>query len=180
MIVLDRRSLLYFLSWGKIINIGCCIGDLFGDRATQVDILSLDYIRKLAKNPDLVIPNFVQADAYALPFTDQSYDTAVLSEILEHLDDPVLALNEAQRVAKTILFCVPNEYQWLDEKKPFMNPGHIINFDEKKVFDLISLSGLIPLEYYKIIYQGWSYFIVQGVSKYNKEEVVLHGIKTFS
>jgi 2-polyprenyl-3-methyl-5-hydroxy-6-metoxy-1,4-benzoquinol methylase len=165
MVILDRWILMKALAYGKIIDIGCNIGDMFGERATNVDIHSLEEKRKESGNPNLVIPNFVQADANHLPFGNLEFDTAVLGEILEHMEDPVATLNEAQRVAKLILFSVPNEWQWSAEMKPFTHYDHKTNFDEQKVFDVILESKLRLIEYFKIMYAGWSYFIVQGLSK---------------
>lgn len=177
MIYLDRGSLVSLLAYGKIVDIGCNIGNMFGDKATNVDHHSLDFLRKESGNPDLDIPNFIQAEAENLPLDTQSYDTAVLSEILEHVDDPVIVLNEAQRVAKTIVFTVPNEYQWAKDKKPFTHSSHKTNFDEKQIFDLLMETKLNLIEFYKLWYQGWSYFVVQGASKYNNEEIKLTGIR---
>lgn len=164
----DRWTLLRQLAYGKILDVGCNIGEMFGDKATNLDIHSLEDKRKESGNPLLIIPNFVQGDANELPFPDQSYDTVVLSEILEHMDDPLHTVLEAQRVGKQILICVPNEYQWAQDKKPFTHYDHKINFDEKLLFELIVQSKLQLIAYYKLIYAGWSYFIVQGISyKYN-------------
>jgi ubiquinone/menaquinone biosynthesis C-methylase UbiE len=163
--MIDRWSLLRVMAQGKIIDIGCNLGEMFGDKATNVDIHSLEDKRKESGNPNLVIPNFVQADANHLPFGNLEFDTAVLGEILEHMDNPVQTLNEAQRVATIIIFSVPNEYQWTEDKKPFTHYDHKTNFDEQKVFQLIIESELNLLEYLKIIYARWSYFIVRGLSK---------------
>lgn len=168
MIVFDRGTLMRALAQGRIVDIGCNLGEMFRDKATNVDIHSLEDKRKESGNPNLIIPNFVQADANRLPFANQEFTTAVLGEILEHMDDPVATLNEAQRVAKIILFSVPNEYQWSEEKKPFTHYDHKTNFDEQKVFELVLKSELRLIEYFKIMYAGWSYFIVQGISKYHE------------
>lgn len=53
----------------------------------------------------------VYASAYALPFKAKSFDTIVMGEVLEHLGMPVVALQEASRIArKRIVITVPNEY----------------------------------------------------------------------
>jgi ubiquinone/menaquinone biosynthesis C-methylase UbiE len=166
--MIDRRNLIKAMAYGKIVDIGCNIGETFGERATNVDIHSLEDKRKESGDPNLMIPNFVQADANHLPFKDQEYDTAVMGEILEHMDNPVITLNEAQRVAKLIIFSVPNEHQWSADKKPFTHYDHKTNFDEQKVFELIMQTELKLLEYIKLIYAGWSYFIVAGLSKHVK------------
>jgi len=43
---------------------------------------------------------FVQARAEALPFADATFDVAVLSQILEHVADPVVVVREAGRVVR--------------------------------------------------------------------------------
>jgi SAM-dependent methyltransferase len=56
------------------------------------------------KSPDVI------ADASDLPFEDASFDAVICSELLEHVEDPLLVVREAYRVLKPggILFvCVP-------------------------------------------------------------------------
>lgn len=49
-------------------------------------------------------------DVYDLKFKDNSFDVAVCTEVLEHLEDPVKAVSEIKRVTKKyIVFSVPNE-----------------------------------------------------------------------
>ena len=53
----------------------------------------------------------LDAPAEALPFADETFDAVVMSEILEHLRDPVKALQEARRVlvpTGLLLVTVPN------------------------------------------------------------------------
>jgi SAM-dependent methyltransferase len=48
---------------------------------------------------------------YALPYPDDTFDAAVLSEVLEHVDDDVRALREVYRVLKpngVVAITVPN------------------------------------------------------------------------
>lgn len=47
--------------------------------------------------------------ANALPFREGAFDVAVLSHVVEHLDDPVSALREAARVARFVVVEVPTE-----------------------------------------------------------------------
>jgi SAM-dependent methyltransferase len=51
----------------------------------------------------------VAGRADALPFPDSSFDIAVLSHVIEHLDHPVSALREASRVARWLVVEVPTE-----------------------------------------------------------------------
>lgn len=64
---------------------------------------------------------FVRGDAAHLPFKDESFDTVVLSDILEHVPyDPIRLLLEAKRVTRyKILVTVPDEYAWDKSLNPF-------------------------------------------------------------
>ena len=51
------------------------------------------------------------ANIYALPYADFTFDTAILSEILEHIDDDIAGLREIWRVLKpggVVAITVPN------------------------------------------------------------------------
>jgi len=57
---------------------------------------------------------FINADIKALPFEDNSVDSVVLTQVLEHIDEPYKALSEIKRVLKKdgiILLSVPFIYQ---------------------------------------------------------------------
>lgn len=57
----------------------------------------------------------VACDAEALPFRDSSFDYAVCSHLIEHVDHPDLVLSELSRVAKSGYIECPNEdYDKLD------------------------------------------------------------------
>jgi len=64
---------------------------------------------------------FVRGEAAHLPFIDESFDTVVLSDILEHVpSDPIDLLLEAKRVTKyKVLVTVPDEYAWHKSLSPF-------------------------------------------------------------
>jgi len=97
----DRRELAHRFMYGRVLDVGC--GDaiyLWGGRPPDfVTCVDLD-----------VYPHtHVQAAAEALPFRDDSFDTALLLEILEHVDDVDAVLSEALRVAKRVIISYPNE-----------------------------------------------------------------------
>jgi SAM-dependent methyltransferase len=114
---------------------------------------------------DIEIQNFVQADAESLPFGDKSFDVAVLSEILEHVNNPVVAIQEARRVAHFVIICVPNEYLWSEDKKPFSPvelSGHKRRFTSESIITTAREAGIEILEYLDWQYLGWAYFIIIG------------------
>lgn len=96
---------------GTIVDIGSNKGHVFPesmrDRITSVDIDVYD------------IPNFVRADAHDLPFENDSFNTSVLAEILEHVKDPVKVISEALRVSKRLIITVPNDELWDEGLHPF-------------------------------------------------------------
>jgi hypothetical protein len=61
---------------------------------------------------DRQAPADVVASAeHPLPFADDEFETAVLADVLEHLDDPHVALREAMRVSSAaVVLVLPNLY----------------------------------------------------------------------
>lgn len=51
--------------------------------------------------------NVVQGDAYALNYSDDSFDAALMIDVIEHFDDPIAALREAKRVAPVLYVNTP-------------------------------------------------------------------------
>jgi len=51
---------------------------------------------------------FIQADIGALPFEDRSLDFVIASHVLEHTEDPLIALAELQRVSSKGVAWVPS------------------------------------------------------------------------
>ena len=101
--------------FGKIVDIGCNEGMTFTNSPLASQVTGVD----IDKWDPPGYAGFVQADAVSLPFADKEFDCAVVSEILEHVPDPVRVLKEAIRVAKCIVFTVPNEYGWSQNAGPF-------------------------------------------------------------
>ncbi len=97
----------------RIVDIGGNRGHTFeGFDRSKVTTVDIDQYE---------IENFVRADAAKLPFKDNTFDIAVLAEILEHVEDDVKVLKEASRVAKNkVVITVPNEHEWGENANPFM------------------------------------------------------------
>lgn len=84
-----------------ILNIGCGINPCgwSGPDCTHFDIDLWDY------------EHFVQGDAHDLPFAADSFATAVMGDMLEHVRDPVQVLKEAARVAPKIVMTTFEEWR---------------------------------------------------------------------
>lgn len=51
-----------------------------------------------------------KGDIYKLPYKDNEFDLIICTEVMEHLEDPKMALAELKRVAKKhLILSVPNE-----------------------------------------------------------------------
>jgi len=136
-----------------IVDIGGNKGHTFGTfdrkKITTVDIDSYD------------IENFVKADAHSLPFKDNEFDTAILAEILEHVDNPVRVLKEAKRVTKNrIIITVPNEYEWTSECKPFKNPEHKRYYTKPMLEALLEKAGIKNYKMAKLYDCGFVFWTV--------------------
>jgi len=144
------RELLGSIEYGSVLEVGCGPGDL----ATrilppQVDYLGIDIDEteiEIARKqyPQL---SFQTGSAYELPVESNSFDLVIACEVLEHLEDPVRALAEIDRVAnRWVLVSVPWEPTWrilnvIRGKywRSFGNtPGHVQHFSRRDFFALLS------------------------------------------
>ncbi|KLR60746.1 methyltransferase family protein [Actinobacteria bacterium IMCC26207] len=102
---------------GSLLEIGCGVGaqlDQVGTRCPQVQLTGIDLSLTNLNAAQGFVPSsaasaarLVQADATALPFRDQSFDTAMTIWMLEHVKDPSAVLQEALRVLRPdgLLLC---------------------------------------------------------------------------
>ena len=89
-------------------------------------------------------------DAKNLDFPDNSFDTVLLFEVLEHVDDPSGILNEAKRVAKkNILITVPNCNEFLELKKFGLTYEHMLEKDHINFFARNDLEELLSKNFNK-------------------------------
>ncbi len=103
---------------------------------------------------------FIQANADRIPVTDKQFDVSLLTEVLEHVDDPVKVLQEAIRVTKkTIIITVPNEAAWDLKWKPFQNVSHVRHFTKNSLQKTLLDAGIYNFDFQQLDYDGWSFFI---------------------
>lgn len=115
----SRRSLLGMLpiqSGMRILDLGCGFGALTFDLAAahdvsidavDMDAATLDIAKHLyaqLRDRESLAPDssieFVEANAYQLPFEDHSLDFVVSQYVFQHLTDPLSAMLEIRRVLK--------------------------------------------------------------------------------
>jgi ubiquinone/menaquinone biosynthesis C-methylase UbiE len=107
----DRIHWLTGHAGGRVLDVGCSQGiaslvvarNGFEVVGVDVELDRLDYAAAdRAREPADVAERvrFVGGSAFALPFGDDSFDTVLLGEILEHLDKPEAVLDEVARVLR--------------------------------------------------------------------------------
>jgi ubiquinone/menaquinone biosynthesis C-methylase UbiE len=88
-------------------------------------------------------------DATSLKFSDNSFDTALLFEVLEHANNPDAILKEAKRVSsKNVLITVPNCSDFFKLKKMGLTYGHMLEKDHINFFTKEDLENLLS-KYFK-------------------------------
>ncbi|MCP5469850.1 MAG: 3-demethylubiquinone-9 3-O-methyltransferase [Chlamydiales bacterium] len=93
------------LKKSAILDIGCGAGFLAnalaeeGHKVTGIDLSkeSLEIAKKKDKTKSV---QYIAADAYNLPFADESFDVVCSMDFLEHVTDPHATIKEASRVLK--------------------------------------------------------------------------------
>ncbi|MFA5147351.1 MAG: class I SAM-dependent methyltransferase [Candidatus Omnitrophota bacterium] len=127
----------------KVLDLGCAAGAYclelkrYGFEISGADI-NEEYIR-IAREKG-VDARLIED---ALPFGDGAFDTVILIEVLEHLQDPERVLKEAKRVAgKNILISVPNCGDFEALKRCGLTYEHFLEMDHVSFFTKDSLRAL--------------------------------------
>src|SRR5215472_17590154 len=82
-------------------------------------------------------------DGEQIPSSSATFDLAILSHVVEHLENPRQLIKEAARVAKHVFIEVPCEDNWGTGKDWHWNPeGHINYFTPRSIRFLVQSCGL--------------------------------------
>jgi ubiquinone/menaquinone biosynthesis C-methylase UbiE len=88
-----------------------------------------------------------QFDGYTVPYADASFDLAILSHVVEHVEHPRLLINEAARVAEYVYIEVPLEHtRRLARDFVWDSVGHINFYTAQTIRLLVQSCGHEVLE----------------------------------
>jgi len=129
----------------KILDIGCATGEYL----LKLNKLGYEFIG-IDVNPEYILKakekglNVYNMNAVSLNFEDKQFDTVLLFEILEHVNNPEIILNEARRVAKkNILVTVPNCTQFFSLLNFGLTYDHFLELDHVNFFTKTDFESLL-------------------------------------
>jgi len=150
----DRLQAIRDFAGSSILDVGCGSGAYILRLAQDYDIRGVDYQRY--DTWDAMPDRFAVSEASELTMEENSVDTVLSFEALEHLENPAKALKEYYRVCrKNVILSVPNcdvtagmkqsgmtYYHWTD-------PTHINFFNRESIGQLVESCG------FKIVKNGY-------------------------
>lgn len=140
----------------KVLDFGCAVGNYSlylsknGYDVSGVDI-NEQYV-ELAKKRGV---NAYHSTGKA-PFDDKSFDTVIILEVLEHLEDHANILDEAKRLArKNILITTPNCTNILSLRNEGLLFEHFADKDHRNFFTKSSLQKLLEVHFSEVkVFEG--------------------------
>ncbi len=116
---LYRRFYLYPRIWrhvdGKVIDVGCGIGDFLkltkNSYGVDINPYNVEYCKERGLKATLI-------NNGRIPYDDNTFDTAILDNVIEHIYDPTSLLDEVIRVTKRggkVIVGVPNLYKFFHD-----------------------------------------------------------------
>lgn len=143
----------YIKADAAVLDVGCGQGIQLAEirklrptaRLSGMDISPRLVSRAMANVPGAQI---VTGDADNLAYPDEAFDVVIMTEVLEHLSDPVLALEQLRRVLKPggwMLLTVPNRdwlrYDWYQANRKAYQPVDDQWYRVAEVSSFIKMAG---------------------------------------
>jgi ubiquinone/menaquinone biosynthesis C-methylase UbiE len=128
----DLNFFLDSVNINTVLDVGCGEGYVTNhirQYKNDINIEGIEYYNDVIQKAKSLHPfiKVSQGSIYNLPFDDKTFDLIVLSEVLEHLEQPEKAIEEIIRVSnKYCIITVPNE--------PFFRIANLIRFKYLSAF----------------------------------------------
>ncbi|MBU4185208.1 MAG: class I SAM-dependent methyltransferase [Proteobacteria bacterium] len=128
-----------------VLDVGCSIGEYSREMSVRgFNCVGVDYNPKYIEKAKAKGVEAYVMDACHLDFKDKSFDSILMFEILEHLGDPLSALQEAGRVAKkSIMLTVPNFSKFHELNNCKLTYGDVLEEDHVNFFTKEELKALL-------------------------------------
>lgn len=125
----------------KVLDIGCDNGRLI--KLIEDDFSEVHGFDFAYSEPDIENVSFREGDATErFPYEENSFDTVICREVLEHVTDPYHVIKEAYRVLKpdgTLLLTTPNSNNLTYKiKGPTPADGHIFELTEYQLNHVVT------------------------------------------
>jgi SAM-dependent methyltransferase len=123
---------------GMVLDIGCGIGDMLSCRQNTVGLdvnpLNVAFCKKRELEAHIMKPDVI-------PFGDETFDSVLLDNVLEHIEKPSLLFKEIRRVLKAdgiLLIGVPGikGYKSDDDHKVFYDEKKLLALAQKNHFNV--------------------------------------------
>jgi 2-polyprenyl-3-methyl-5-hydroxy-6-metoxy-1,4-benzoquinol methylase len=144
---------------GSILDLGCGEGITLQHLTNTFQNASVMGVEYLYENIDICIKHnlgCIQGDVYNLEFQENSMDTVVFMEVIEHLDDPQGAISEIFRILKpngVLIIGFPNDRFFLLSrllllklKEARYDPGHVKQWTPREMKCALEYNGFINLK----------------------------------
>jgi ubiquinone/menaquinone biosynthesis C-methylase UbiE len=130
---------------GRVADIGCgegAVAEVLARAGFAVDGFDISASGVSAARGRSGAATYATYDGVRLPVEDQSYDLAVLSHVVEHVEHPRVLLSEARRVARWVYVEVPLELTLrTPEHFTWTDLGHINLYSALTVRHLVESMG---------------------------------------
>jgi ubiquinone/menaquinone biosynthesis C-methylase UbiE len=133
----------------RILDCGCGLGDVLSGIPADpgYELHGFDFAQSNVNVAQRRLSNGAtirQGSLYEIPFPDASFDVAMCTEVLEHIEDDRKAVSEISRIVKPggfLLTAVPYQYYWPDYLRLM---GHFRHYTRQSFSALLSDFGLTP------------------------------------
>lgn len=139
----------------SVFEIGCATGELIGNFPIENGGLRVgcDISKENIKTASLRFPDVEFFSGNFMSYAKSDFDSVVLSDVLEHVDDDENFLRQASTFAEYILVNLPLEDNWLNSCRaygPNDVSGHLRRYSLQQGLDLFSRSGLKIINYHQV------------------------------
>jgi ubiquinone/menaquinone biosynthesis C-methylase UbiE len=150
------KRLLHFYRGGKLVDLGCLDSEVdqlvlhrnsFFDSYLGIDISEVCIIEGRKRWPSDKNIEFELGDVYNTRFGDNTFDYAILGEVIEHLEHPVVAIGEAMRILKKGgILAISTPLEEAKEVGAVDGERHLWSFSKKDIINLLSPYGKVKVE----------------------------------